>query len=48
MESVRRRPAHVAENALYPREVAFARIVHMHACLLHGVRDVGPSDGEVL
>jgi hypothetical protein len=48
MESVRRCPAHIAENALYHHEVAFARIVHMQACLLHGIRDVGPGDGEVL
>jgi hypothetical protein len=38
----------VAQNALDNGEVALPRVMHVQACLLDGVGDVRPCNGEVL
>jgi hypothetical protein len=38
----------VAEEALESRELGLSGVVHMETDLLHNVRDVCPSEGEVL
>jgi hypothetical protein len=41
-------PQEVAQDALHGRQMGLSRIMHMQMDLLHGVRDVGPCEGQVL
>jgi hypothetical protein len=45
---MRERSLDVAQDALDGRQVFLARVVHVKADLLNGVRNVGPREGEVL